>query len=136
VEADAKDQLSPSECWELLKTVPVGRLVLSLKALPVLVPVQYYVDADELAICLGHYTIPERSINDAIVAFGADAIDPASRSGWTVQVQGTSRVPRPFGANNTCGQPTAGQILHLVPTTIEGHRVRLCPFMSPFDNLG
>ncbi len=62
MEADAKNPLSPSECWELLKTVPVGRLVLSLKALPVLLPVQYYVDADELTICLGHFTIPERSV--------------------------------------------------------------------------
>jgi hypothetical protein len=128
------DALSVSECWDLLGTQPMGRLVLSLSALPVILPVQYYVDGDELAICLGHYAIPERSVNDAVVAFGADAIDPNSRAGWAVQVQGTTRVPRPLGVPVDCGQPTAGQIVHLAPTTIEGQRVRLCPFMSGLES--
>jgi len=113
----------------------VGRLALSLSALPAILPVQYYVDGHELAICLGHYTIPERSVNDAIVAFAADAVDSTNRTGWTVQVQGTSRIPERLGVPTNCGQPTAGQIVHFAPAAITGHRIRLCPFMSGLRDL-
>jgi len=57
-------------CWELLATVSVGRLALSVRALPVILPVQYYLDGRRLAICLGHHEIPERSLNDVIIALG------------------------------------------------------------------
>jgi nitroimidazol reductase NimA-like FMN-containing flavoprotein (pyridoxamine 5'-phosphate oxidase superfamily) len=33
--------LSERECWELLATASVGRLALSVRALPVILPVQY-----------------------------------------------------------------------------------------------
>jgi hypothetical protein len=84
----------PSQrCWELLATASVGRLALSVHALPVILPVQYYLTGHRLAVCLGHHAIPERSLNDAIIAFTADAIDPLTRSGWSVQIQGRSIVP-------------------------------------------
>jgi hypothetical protein len=124
------ESLQPSECWELLRTASLGRLVLSVRALPALLPVQYYVDGDELAICLGHHAVPEVSINDVVVAFGADAIEPESRSGWTVQVLGTTRLPKAIGVPTHCGQPTAGPMVHLTPSDIRGERVQLCPFLS------
>jgi nitroimidazol reductase NimA-like FMN-containing flavoprotein (pyridoxamine 5'-phosphate oxidase superfamily) len=81
------DALSARECWELLATVSVGRLALSVRALPVIVPVQYYLDGRRLAVCLGHHELPERSLDVTINAFAADSIDPVTRSGWSVQVQ-------------------------------------------------
>jgi hypothetical protein len=133
MEREGNTEISRSECWDLLKTASLGRLVLSVKALPVLFPVQYYVDGEELAICLGHHEIPDRSTNDAIVAFGADAIDAGTRRGWSVQVRGVVRKPRRPGASTDCGQPTAGPLIYLVPEIITGERVFLCPFVSPLD---
>jgi hypothetical protein len=130
MQATDNDVISGVECWELVRTASVGRLVLSLHALPAILPVQYYVDGDEIAICLGHYVIPEQSVNDAIVAFGVDAIDPTSRAGWTVQVRGIVRCPHTIGVPTDCGQPSAGQIVHLEPQILEGQRVQLCPFLS------
>ena len=95
-----------------------------------IVPVQYYLTGRRLAVCLGHHGIPERSLNDAIIAFTADAIDPASRSGWSVQVQGRSVIPRHDGFDNACGQPTAGQLVEIEPATISGYHVHLCPFID------
>jgi Pyridoxamine 5'-phosphate oxidase len=128
------DALSVSECWDLLRTQSIVGWFCHSKALPVILPVQYYVDGHELAVCLGYFAIPERSVNDAVVAFGADAIDSTSRVGWAVQVQGTTRIPRALGVPVDCGQPAAGQIVHLAPSTIEGQRVHLCPFMSGLGN--
>jgi Pyridoxamine 5'-phosphate oxidase len=123
------DLISEEQCWELLASASVGRLALSLHALPAILPVQYYLDGRTLAVCLGHREIPERSL-DAIVAFAADAIDPQSRSGWSVQVQGRSTMPRQRGVDTACGQPAAGQIVHLEPGTISGYRMHLCPFID------
>ena len=40
-----------------------------------ILPVQYRVAGHRLAVCLGHHAIPDRSLNHAVVAFTADAID-------------------------------------------------------------
>ena len=80
------------ECWQLLASTSVGRVALSIGALPAILPVQYRLDGCTLAVCLGHRELPERALN-TVVAFAADAIDPHTRSGWSVQVQGRSAVP-------------------------------------------
>ena len=76
------EELIPADrCWELLATVSVGRLALSVRALPVILPVQYYLDGRRLAVCLGHHQLPDRALNDVIIAFAADAIDPVDPVG-------------------------------------------------------
>jgi hypothetical protein len=123
------DLIPEEECWELLGSASVGRVALSIHALPAILPVQYYLDGRRLAVCLGHRGLPERSLN-AVIAFAADAIDPASRSGWSIQVQGRSSTPGPLRVDTDCGWPTAGQIVQLEPQTISGYRIHLCPFID------
>jgi len=118
-----------SECWELLASTSVGRVALSIGALPAILPVQYYLDGRTLAVCLGHRELPERALN-TVVAFGADAIDPHTRSGWSVQIQGRSVAPRQLRINTDCGWPAAGQIVQIEPVTISGYRIHLCPFID------
>src|SRR5215469_5034326 len=125
----SEEMISQERCWELLATASVGRLALSVQALPLILPVQYYLDGRKLAVCLGHRELPERSLN-AVVAFAADAIDPISRSGWSIQVQGRSSVPRLPRADTGCGRPAAGQIVQIEPETISGYRIHLCPFID------
>jgi len=92
------------ECWELLASASVGRIALSMRALPAILPVQYYLDA-------------------------ADAIDPQTRSGWLVQVQGRSVIPRQLRIDAACGWP-AGQVVQIRPEIISGYRMHLCPFID------
>ena len=122
--------LSERECWELLATASVGRLALSVRALPVILPVQYYLDGRRLAVCLGHHGLPERALDETIVAFAADSIDPVTRSGWCVQVQGRSVIPRGLRIDNDCGWPALAQVVEIEPGTIRGHRIHLCPFID------
>ena len=124
------DALSERECWELLVTASVGRLALSVRALPVIVPVQYYLDGRRLAVCLGHLDLPEQSLDETVIAFAADSIDPVARSGWSVQVQGRSVIPRGLRIGTDCGWPAAAQVVEIQPETISGHRVHLCPFVD------
>jgi len=97
------DALSEQQCWELLATASVGQLALSIRSLPVIMPVQYYLDGRRLAVCLGHQGLPERALDETVIAFAADSIEPVTRSGWSVQVQGRSVIARGLRVETHCG---------------------------------
>jgi len=125
------DALSERECWKLLAKASIGRLALSVRALPVIMTVQYYLDGHRLAVCLGHQALPERALNETIIAFAADSIDPVTRSGWSVHVQGQSVIPRGIRIETTCDWPSSpAQVVEIEPKTIAGRRVHLCPFIE------
>jgi hypothetical protein len=125
------DDLPERECWELLATMSVGRLALSVRALPVILPVQYYLDGRRLAVCLGHHALPEQALDETIIAFAADSIDAVTRSGWSVQVQGRSVIPRGRRIDTSCGWPmSAAQVVEIEPGRISGQRMHLCPLIE------
>jgi len=125
------DALSERECWDLLATASVGQLALSVHALPLILPVQYYLDGRRLAVCLGHHALPERALDETIIAFAADSIDPVTRSGWSVQVQGKSMIPRGLRVDTDCGRPAAAaQVVEIEAGKISGHRMHLCPLID------
>jgi nitroimidazol reductase NimA-like FMN-containing flavoprotein (pyridoxamine 5'-phosphate oxidase superfamily) len=128
--------LSEDECWALLATATVGRLALSVRALPAILPVEYYADEVDLVIsmCLGEFDVPVASGNDAIVAFSVDDIDAATRSGWSIQVVGRSRFHSQDGTLVDCGNPAGGRIMSLEPAHVMGQRLHLCPFVVPMTN--
>lgn len=125
----AEHVISEQECWNLLATASVGRLAVSVRALPMILSVQYYLDNRDITACLGHHELPERSLNEAIIAFAVDSIDPRTRAGWSVEIQGRSVVPN-VGFDTACGRPTAGQVVRIEPATITGHWVQMCPFID------
>jgi hypothetical protein len=128
---DVRDWAIPErECWELLASVSVGRVALSTRALPAIFPVQYYVEGRMLAACLGHRELPSSALDGTVVAFAADAVDPATRSGWSVQVQGRSALAAAPGMDTECGWPAAGQVVRIEPVLVSGYRVHLCPFID------
>ncbi len=121
--------LGPAACWELLATTSVGRLALSVRALPMILPVRYVVDGESVVISVGRVG-PTTAVHDVVVAFAADRIDQESASGWMVQMQGRARLaPAGLVAGGT-GSGDAGQIVQLVPATVTGHRFTLPPSPS------
>ena len=126
---EGRDLIPEQVCWELLATSSVGRMALSIGALPAILPVQYHLDGRTVAVCLGHRELPERALN-TVVAFSADAIDPHTRSGWSVQVQGRSAIPRQRRTGDDCGWTAAGQVVQIHPATVSGYRMHLCPVID------
>jgi Pyridoxamine 5'-phosphate oxidase len=124
--------MSEDECWELMGTATVGRLALSVRALPTIVPVEFYVSPVDqvIALCLGELAVPQSSGDDAIVAFSVDDIDAHTRTGWAVQVIGKSRFDVHDGSRTKCGSPASGYVMRLEPAQVTGHHLRLCPFLS------
>ncbi len=86
--------LSRGDSLSLLTTVPVGRIGLSMDALPVVLPVNYALDRERerLVLRTAEGTKLRAALHGAVVAFEADHIDPFSHSGWSVLVRGSSSV--------------------------------------------
>ena len=125
------DALLERDCWELLATVSVGRLALSVRALPVILPVQYYLDGRRLAVCLGHHRLPERALDEAVIAFAADSIDPVDQVGLVSPGTGRSVISRGLRIDTACGWPSSpAQVVEIEPGKISGHRMHLCPFID------
>src|SRR4051794_34453152 len=90
---DGFRELSSQECVYRLATVPVGRIVHTRQALPAALPVTFRLDRDG-AVLVRTSAISELvgAIDGAVVAFEADELDAATRSGWSVLVTGAATL--------------------------------------------
>jgi nitroimidazol reductase NimA-like FMN-containing flavoprotein (pyridoxamine 5'-phosphate oxidase superfamily) len=85
------EKLSRVECTRLLATTTLGRVGVSMGALPAVLPVHFVVDGDEIVF----RTVPGTKLDVAtartVVAFEADHYDAESGTGWSVLVRGVAR---------------------------------------------
>ena len=84
--------LDRRECLLHLASVPVARIGLSVQALPVILPVNFVIDGDEIVIRSPHGAKAEAALSGSVVAVEADDYDPFAHTGWSVLVQGRTRV--------------------------------------------
>lgn len=81
------EELSPEECYRLLRTQEVGRLGVNAEHHPIIVPVNYGVDGNTLVIRT-HPGTMLAAAEHANVSFEVDEIDQKTRSGWSVLARG------------------------------------------------
>jgi nitroimidazol reductase NimA-like FMN-containing flavoprotein (pyridoxamine 5'-phosphate oxidase superfamily) len=83
--------LDRRECEELLATCTVGRLAVVVAGRPHIVPVNYATPGGGVIVfrTAAGTVVTEASLQD--VAFEIDQLDPATRSGWSVEVHGYGR---------------------------------------------
>ena len=81
-------QLSRSECLELLSTVPIGRVGVSIGALPAVLPVNFCLTDDAVIFRSTSGAKLSAAVASTVVAFEADHYDGVGRIGWSVLVQG------------------------------------------------
>jgi uncharacterized protein len=86
------DELNPRECADLLRTSRVGRVILTDRALPVALPVNYAVDGESIVFRTGSAGALSAAASGAVVAFEVDDLDPVRRVGWSVLVTGVMRA--------------------------------------------
>lgn len=80
--------LSREECLRLLAGSAVGRVVVTDKALPAAFPVNFTLLDDDVVFLTSHGSKLEAVTTEQVVAFEVDEIDPRSRTGWSVLIQG------------------------------------------------
>ena len=89
--------LSIEDCWELLATVPVGRVAVAVEGeAPVVVPVNHRVDGHFIVFRSGEGTKLDAARRQPI-AFQADAYDHHLHLGWSVLVRGIATIERVDG---------------------------------------
>lgn len=82
------DVLDVDECIALLRSRPIGRVAISVGALPVVLPVNYRVQDDAVVFRTAKGTKLAAATAGHVVAFEADDYDEDGRTGWSVLVQG------------------------------------------------
>ena len=84
--------LTRAECMHLLAAGHFGRIALTSQALPLVLPVNYALDGQDIVIRTHPGTKLEAATRHAVVAFEIDDIDPLYHSGWSVVAQGIARA--------------------------------------------
>ena len=80
--------LSPEQCHDLLRRGTVGRVAVTVAALPAIFPVNYAVLDDRIVLLTGEGTKLRAALERAVVAFQIDHIDEVNASGWSVMAVG------------------------------------------------
>jgi len=113
--------LSETECWSLLSSVALGRLVTSVDGHPEIFPVNFVVQHKTVLFRTAEGTkLVSTAINDRVL-FEAD--DHGATGGWSVIVRGHARVLR---THEDIADAEHAQLLPWTATTKQ-HFVRVRP---------
>ncbi|GLW64894.1 pyridoxamine 5'-phosphate oxidase [Actinomadura rubrobrunea] len=135
-ESDGLQILGPRECLDLMRSVPIGRIVFTDRALPAIQPVNFVLDGDDSVVIR---TMPGSKLaaatRGAIVAFEADQFDAATRTGWSVTLIGPARaVTAPAERARLARLPLSpwspgsrDHFIRVVPRQVTGRRVTRVP---------
>ncbi|MEU8869063.1 pyridoxamine 5'-phosphate oxidase family protein [Streptomyces umbrinus] len=88
------DELGRDEALKLLTDAPLGRVVLSHQEQPAIRPVNHLVEANGDIVIRIHAgaALLGRAAQSEEVAYEANALDPALRTGWSVVVTGAASL--------------------------------------------
>ncbi|MFB7169949.1 pyridoxamine 5'-phosphate oxidase family protein [Streptomyces sp. NPDC056254] len=130
------EDLATEEALELLGSVALGRIVFTQHALPAVRPVNHLVDGGDIII-RPHEASTLSAVLEAeegtgvVVAYEADAIDPATHLGWSVVATGYATAvtdPVQLERYSHLLRPWAGGMfsgaIRVTPGLITGFRLR------------
>ena len=80
--------LDEDQCLRLLATATVGRVAVSLGALPAVFPVNFALYGRRIVFRTGRGTKLDAAVRHAVVAFEIDAFDTFEQNGWSVLAVG------------------------------------------------
>lgn len=83
--------MTVTECRALLARHRVGRVAVVDGDLPMVVPVNFVLDGDEVVFRTGRGSKLDAALQGAGVAFEIDGFDERNRTGWSVLVRGYAR---------------------------------------------
>ena len=84
--------LSFEECVDCLGQVPVGRIAITVEALPVILPVNFAFADDSIYFRTVPGTKLAAATSRVVVAFEVDSYESDGQAGWSVLVQGMARI--------------------------------------------
>ena len=88
VDRNGMEVLDVDECLRLLASGHVGRVALSIDALPVILPVNYLARGRTIIFRTSPGSKLDAAVRHHVVAFEVDSIDPLYHEGWSVLATG------------------------------------------------
>lgn len=82
--------LTWDECLDRLRIGSIGRIAVTHRALPAIVPVNYVLSGSRVVFRTEPRGMLARACAGTVVAFEVDELDPEGRSGWSVLVVGVA----------------------------------------------
>jgi hypothetical protein len=128
--------LTRAESLRLVGSVPFGRVVFTVRALPAVRAVSHLVDGGQIIIAasLGAAVSGAADGPGMVVAYQADLIDMAGRAGWSVAVVGRATLVAsgPLAAGYRAAlQPwlddEAGEVIAISADLVTGYRMTAGP---------
>lgn len=121
--------LGREECLELLASTDLGRLGVTSRALPAVLPIRFWVDAGRILFVTDSGSRLDMAALDAVVAFEVDQFEPPG--GWSVMVTGVARAvddPDELARIRRAGHdgwvaPGAERLMSLPTDIISGRRI-------------
>jgi len=87
------DELDAVTCRSLLASASLGRIAVTVDALPVILPVNYALDGDTIVIRTVQGTKLDAATRHQVAAFEVDDVNPETGGAWSVLVRGmTSEI--------------------------------------------
>lgn len=124
--------LDEDECWELLQTLPVGRVAVArISDPPLVVPVNYRLDRRVIVFRTDAGT-KLFAVRKGPISFEVDFVDPFHRTGWSVLVTGVAYEATPAEIAHLTLSPWPGESkphwVRLIPDRVTGRRVHVEPY--------
>ncbi len=110
--------LSRQECLMLLAQASVGRVAVSINALPAIFPVNFAMLGEDVVFRTGTGMKLAAAVTNSVVAFEIDEFDYERRWGWSVMVVGTASEVM------TAIDREAAEQLNLSPWAVGVHQTR------------
>ncbi len=123
--------LGSDECYRLLEDGVVGRVGITVLAMPEVLPVSYRLLDGDIVFRTGQGTKLYAGTSDAPIAFEIDESDPAVLSGWSVLVVGLTEeitdpeeIARALAILPNGWVPQEHQhVIRLSPARVSGRRI-------------
>jgi nitroimidazol reductase NimA-like FMN-containing flavoprotein (pyridoxamine 5'-phosphate oxidase superfamily) len=122
--------LVAEQCLELLATTHLGRIAVTIGAVPAIFPVHYRLMEGQIVFRTGDGTNLHTAASNSVVAFEVDDVDPAWAQGWSVLVVGVARelnddvaVASALERAPSLWDPGAGaHVISILPGLLSGRR--------------
>lgn len=122
--------LDEEECLDLLHQGWLGRVVITIGAVPAVFPVNYCLESGAIYFLTGSGTKLAAALRSAVVTFEVDEVDAVYHHGWSVMAVGVATVVHEDAVRRAVGNrlyPWApGRRRHLVriwPDMVTGRRI-------------
>ena len=122
------------ECFRLLAQTPIGRVVATAGALPLVEPVCFGLDGHGIVFRTEPGSCLAAATAGSVVAFEVDEIDPLTSSGWSVVVTGVAHHVGEASALLRVAQTNVGPWLpndhlwvRITPGIVTGRRLERPP---------